>query len=101
MRRSRRLAAAILAGLVLAAAFPPFDVGPLALVTMIAAVGMHGFQGGWSFAPGALSRNWSRLNPASGAKRLSPAITGVEALKALLVLAVVVTLAWQAVIARR
>ena len=43
-------------------------VGPLALVTMVAAVGMHGFQGGWSFAPGALRLNWSRLNPSSGAK---------------------------------
>jgi len=35
MRRSRRLAAAVLAGLLLAAAFPPFDVGPLALVALV------------------------------------------------------------------
>ena len=72
-------------------------VGPLALVTAIAAVGMHGFQGGWSFAPGALRLNWSRLNPASGAKRLSFTQSGVESLKATLVFALVTTLAWQAI----
>ena len=72
-------------------------VGPLAAVTAVAAVGMHGFQGGWSFAPGALKLNWSRLNPASNAKRLSFAISGVETLKAVLVMAVVSTIAWKAV----
>ena len=72
-------------------------VGPLAAVTTVAAVGMHGFQGGWSFAPGALQLKWSRLNPSSGAKKLSFSVSGVETLKALLVLAVVVLLAWQAI----
>ena len=57
-------------------------VGPVALVTTIAAVGMHGFQGGWSFAPEALSLNWSRLNPASGIKRFAFSQSGVETLKA-------------------
>lgn len=71
-------------------------VGPLALVTMVAAVGMHGFQGGWSFAPGALRLNWSRLNPSSGVKKLSFGQSGVESLKAMLVCAVVTTLTWQA-----
>jgi flagellar biosynthetic protein FlhB len=72
-------------------------VGPLAVVTTIAAVGMHGFQGGWSFSPGALQLNWSRLNPATGAKRLSPGQSGVETLKAVLVLSVVTYIAWKAV----
>jgi flagellar biosynthetic protein FlhB len=72
-------------------------VGPLAVVTAVAAVGMHGFQGGWSFAPGALRLNWSRLNPASGAKRLSFGVSGVETIKAVLVLAVIGVLGWQAV----
>jgi flagellar biosynthetic protein FlhB len=72
-------------------------VGPLALVTTIAAVGMHGFQGGWSFAPGALRLNWSRLSPASGAKRLSFGVSGVETIKATLVFAVISVLIWQAV----
>jgi flagellar biosynthetic protein FlhB len=71
-------------------------VGPLALVTMVAAVGMHGFQGGWSFAPGALRLNWSRLNPSTGAKRLSFSQSGVETLKTILVCAIVATLTWQA-----
>src|SRR5690349_11244620 len=71
-------------------------VGPLALVTMVAAVGMHGFQGGWSFAPGALRLNWSRLNPSTGAKKLSFGQSGVETLKAVLVCAAVSTLTWQA-----
>jgi len=71
-------------------------VGPLALVTMVAAVGTHGFQGGWSFAPGALRLNWSRLNPSTGAKRLSFSQSGVETLKTILVCATVATLTWQA-----
>jgi len=71
-------------------------VGPLALVTMVAAVGMHGFQGGWSFAPGALRLNWSRLNPSTGAKRLSFSQSGVETLKTILVCAIVATLTCQA-----
>jgi flagellar biosynthesis protein FlhB len=72
-------------------------VGPVAAAAMIVAVGTHGFQGGWSFTPGALQFKWSRLNPASGAKRLSFGVSGVETLKACLVLSVVTTLAWQAV----
>jgi flagellar biosynthesis protein FlhB len=31
-------------------------VGPIAMATMVVGVGMHGFQGGWSFAPGARVR---------------------------------------------
>ena len=59
-------------------------VGPIALVTTVAAVGMHGFQGGWSFAPGALRLNWSRLNPSSGVKRLGFSQSGVETIKTIL-----------------
>ena len=51
-------------------------VGPLAAVTTIAAVGMHGFQGGWSFTPGALQLKWSRLNPASGVKKFGFGVSG-------------------------
>lgn len=72
-------------------------VGPIAMVTMVAAVGMHGFQGGWSFTPSLLQLNWSRLNPSSGLKRLSPGQSGVETFKATIVLAIVATLTWQAV----
>jgi flagellar biosynthetic protein FlhB len=72
-------------------------VGPLAMVTTIAAVGMHGFQGGWSFVPGALRLNWSRLNPASGVKRFAPSQSGVETLKALLAFTAIGYFTWSAI----
>jgi flagellar biosynthetic protein FlhB len=69
-------------------------VGPVALVAMVSAVGMHGFQGGWTFAPGALQWNWSRLSPASGVKRLGLTTSSVDALKAMVGVAALVYLAW-------
>jgi flagellar biosynthetic protein FlhB len=72
-------------------------VGPIALVTTIAAVGMHGFQGGWSFAPGALRLNWSRLNPASGLKRFGFSRSGVETIKAVLSSIAIAYFTWRAV----
>src|SRR5690606_4775216 len=72
-------------------------VGPLALVTTIAGVLMHGFQGGWSFAPGALRLNWSRLNPATGIKRFAPFTSGVETLKALTAFTAIGYFTWRAV----
>jgi flagellar biosynthesis protein FlhB len=74
-------------------------VGPLALATTVAAVGMHGFQGGWSFAPGALSLNWSRLNPASGVKKFGLSQSGVETLKAIVVFAAISYFTWGAIYA--
>lgn len=58
--RRGRLAASVLAGLLLAAAFPPFDLGPLALVALIpllwawrdagpAAAALYGFVAGVAF----------------------------------------------------
>ena len=72
-------------------------VGPIALVTTIAAVGMHGFQGGWSFAPGALRLNWSRLNPSSGVKRLGFSQSGVETIKAIVSSIAIAYFTWRAV----
>ncbi len=72
-------------------------VGPLAIVTGIAAVGMHGFQGGWSFAPGALRLHWSRLNPASGVKRLAFSQGGVETIKALIAFTAISYFTWRAI----
>jgi flagellar biosynthesis protein FlhB len=72
-------------------------VGPIALVTTIAAVGMHGFQGGWSFAPGALRLNWSRLNPASGLKRLGFSQSGVETIKAIVASMAIAYFTWRAI----
>jgi flagellar biosynthetic protein FlhB len=71
--------------------------GPVALVTAIAAVGMHGFQGGWSFAPGALQLHWSRLNPASGVKRLAFTQSGVETIKALIAFVAISYFTWRAI----
>ena len=72
-------------------------VGPLALVTSIAAVGMHSIQGGISFAPGALALNWSRLSPANGVKRFAFTQSGVETLKAFVTLIAIGYFGWRAV----
>jgi flagellar biosynthesis protein FlhB len=72
-------------------------VGPVALITMVAGVGMHGFQGGWSFAPGALQLNWSRLNPANGIKRFGLMQTGAETVKTIVAVAVISYLSWRVV----
>lgn len=69
-------------------------VGPVAVTTMVAAVGMHGFQGGWSFAPGALQLNWSRLNPANGIKRFGMSQSFVDTLKTLVSVIALTYLAW-------
>ena len=69
-------------------------VGPIALVTMAAAVGMHGFQGGWNFAPESLQFNWSRLNPGQGLKRFKVTQTGPDMLKNLVSVAVVAYLGY-------
>src|SRR5262245_9234024 len=72
-------------------------VGPVALAATVAAVGMHGFQGGWSFAPGALRLNWSRLSPAAGAKRFSFSQSGVESIKIVITLIAIAYFAWSAI----
>ena len=72
-------------------------VGPIALCTMVAGVMVHGFQGGWSFAPGAMQLNWSRLNPATGMKRFGLVQSGADTLKAFLSVAVITYLGWLAV----
>ena len=69
MSRTRRLAAAVSSGLLLAAAFPPFDLGPLALVALMpllwawrgagpVAAGLYGGAAGIAFF-GVLVE-WSR-----------------------------------------
>ena len=71
-------------------------VGPIGLVTMAAGAGMHGFQGGWNFAPEALQLNWNRLNPSNGFKRFNVVQTGPDMLKNLVSVAVVAWLGWGA-----
>jgi flagellar biosynthetic protein FlhB len=72
-------------------------VGPVALVTATAAVGMHGFQGGWSFVPGALRLHWSRLSPATGVRRFSFSQSGVETIKAALAFTAISYFTWRAI----
>ena len=72
-------------------------VSPIALATMVAGVGMHGFQGGWSFSPGALQLNWSRLNPANGIKKFGMMQTGADTAKTLVTVSMIVFIAWKAV----
>jgi flagellar biosynthesis protein FlhB len=72
-------------------------VGPIALVTMAVGVGMHGFQGGWSFAPGALTLNWNRLNPANGMKRFGLMQSGMDTIKTMVSVAVIAYLSWRIV----
>jgi flagellar biosynthetic protein FlhB len=72
-------------------------VGPIALATMVAGVGMHGFQGGWSFASGALKLNWSRLNPANGVKRFGVMQSGADTVKTIVTVTIVAALSWSVV----
>ena len=94
----RTLTAGDLTGLVIHhAGLVAWLVGPIALVTMIAGVGMHGFQGGWSFAPGALHMNWNRLNPANNMKRFGLMQSGVETLKTMVAVAIISYVSWRIV----
>jgi flagellar biosynthetic protein FlhB len=72
-------------------------VGPIAMATMLVGVAMHGFQGGWVFAPNALQFNWSRLNPASGFKRFGMQQSGADTLKTLVSVSAITYLAWRVV----
>jgi flagellar biosynthetic protein FlhB len=69
-------------------------VGPIALAaagtSVMAALG----QGGFNFAPKALTPNWSRLNPANGIKRLGFKQSGTETLKVSAIVTVITILAW-------
>lgn len=72
-------------------------VGPIALCTMVTGVLVHGLQGGWTIASGALQLNWSRLNPASGVKRFRLIQSGADTLKTMVSVVVVAWLGWLAV----
>jgi flagellar biosynthesis protein FlhB len=71
-------------------------VGPIALATMAAGVGMHGFQGGWNFAPETLNLNWSRLNPANGVKKFHVLRSGTDTLSNLIGVAAITYLGYGA-----
>ena len=72
-------------------------VGPIAMATMVAGVATHGFQGGWSFSAQGLTLNWSRLNPASGIKKLGLSQSGADTLKTMVSVAMIAWFGWGAV----
>ena len=72
-------------------------VGPIAFATMAVGVMTHGFQGGWSFSPGGLTLNWSRLSPANGFKRFGLMQSGMDTLKTMISVVVIAWLGWGAV----
>ena len=69
-------------------------VGPVAAAVIVMVVASQVVQGGWVFAPKALTLNWSRLSPANGFKRLGVSKAWVDLVKVLLVVTVLVWLAW-------
>ncbi len=72
-------------------------VGPIGLVAIVAGVGMHGFQGGWTLTSEGLKLNWSRLSPATNVKKLGLSKGGVDTLKTFVTAGIIGYLGWRAV----
>jgi flagellar biosynthetic protein FlhB len=70
-------------------------VGPIALVAAGSSVAAAVGQGGMNFATKALTIDWSRLSPAKGIKRLGFKQSGVETIKATVIVTVIGILAWK------
>jgi flagellar biosynthesis protein FlhB len=70
--------------------------GPLALATAVAVVAFTSVQSGLTFASEALGIHWSRLNPATGVKRLFGRL-GLDLVKMLILVAVLGWLSWRVV----
>jgi flagellar biosynthetic protein FlhB len=69
-------------------------VGPIAMATMLTGVALQGLQGGWNFAPEALTPDITRLNPANGFKRFAFMQSGMDTLKTMVAVAVITWIAW-------
>ncbi len=72
-------------------------VAPFALGALLATAASTQLQGGLNLAPEALRLDVSRLNPATGLKRLGPSQAGLNLVKTLIAATVVGALAWVAV----
>jgi flagellar biosynthetic protein FlhB len=70
-------------------------VAPIAFASVVTVFALHGAQGGWIFASEALRMQWSRLNPATGFKRLGPSVGGVELLRMLFSVGLIAFLSWR------
>ena len=72
-------------------------VAPLAIAALVATAASTQAQGGFIIATEALKFDLTRLNPASGFKRLAPSQAGITLVKTLIAASVVGTVAWIAV----
>ncbi|MBA2355183.1 MAG: flagellar biosynthesis protein FlhB [Acidobacteria bacterium] len=72
-------------------------VAPLAAAAVVATAASAQVQGGFIFATEALKIDFTRLNPASGLKKLVPAKAGLDLVKTLFASVVLGTLAYQAI----
>ena len=72
-------------------------VGPLAIGAVVATAASAQAQGGINFATEALHIDLTRLNPASGFKRLAPSQAGLNLVKTVIAATVVGAVAWSAV----
>jgi flagellar biosynthetic protein FlhB len=72
-------------------------VGPLAVAALVATGASAQAQGGLNIATEALWIDLTRLNPASGFKRLMPSQAGLNLVKTIIAATVVGTVAWSAV----
>jgi flagellar biosynthetic protein FlhB len=72
-------------------------VGPIAFTSVFTALALHGAQGGWVFATEALQLKWSRLNPATGIKRLGLSVGGIELLRMAIAVTFIGLLGWRLV----
>jgi flagellar biosynthetic protein FlhB len=69
-------------------------VGPIALAAGLAVSAMLVAQGGWNVATEAIHLKFDRLNPANGVRQFGFKKGGIQTLKATLVVAATVSLAW-------
>jgi flagellar biosynthetic protein FlhB len=69
-------------------------VGPIALTAAFAVVSMQVAQSGWNFSTEALQPKFTRLNPVSGFKQFGIKKGGIQTLKAVMVITVVIWLSY-------
>jgi flagellar biosynthetic protein FlhB len=72
-------------------------VGPLLATALIVTLAGNFAQAGWVFAPERLALDFSKLNPATGLKRLMPSQSGLDLLKMSISVTVISMVAWRIV----
>jgi len=77
--------------------FFALTVGPVLFTAAVVAVAANVAQAGWVLTAEPLKFNFSRLSPANGLSRLKPSQSGLDLVKTMIVVTIVVTLAWTVV----